>query len=447
MLFDSRPLRRVGVCASVRARMASAVLALVGSAILFSPGARAQAFGEILDSEIPLSTKTGRNLGVQDRSFEALTPQGIPAGGFRVFPAVELATGYTSNVLGAEQSREGDIYAQLGLDVIARSDWSRHALTGTFSYDGRRYADTSAKNENRYVAQLSGKFDIVGESKIEANVARRRSYEDQFVGSFPATGGGAIAIDQTTAMLRGTYLLNRLRMTGSADYNRLTFSDTVTTTGTVLPQAFRDRKILRGSARLEYLLTRDNAVFAQFSYRDTRYDIKSGIDNRSSKEWRASVGAIADLTSLIRVAFGVGYNRRTYSNPLYTSIGGLSADARADYFITSLSTISLVASRKIEEATLLNSPGFVATRLGARVDHELLRNLRLYLNVQSQHDAFKNINRRDKLFMIGGGATYSISRNFLVQPRAEYIDRKSTGDLRGPNIKDFRAVLSFTARL
>ncbi|WP_194920125.1 outer membrane beta-barrel protein [Novosphingobium sp. NBM11] len=409
-----------------------------------APLARAQAFGELLDSEIPLSTKTGRNLGVLDRYFEKLEPQGIPAGGFRVYPSLVGAIGYTTNVVGAEQNPKSDFYAQVVPQIVAQSQWNRHSLRLTSYFDGRRYFRTPQKDQDGYLAQLDGRIDIVGQSKVELQAAQRRTYEDQTVGSFPANGGGAIAVDQTSALLRGTHVINRLRLTGSTDFNRLTYSDTVSTSGTLLRQGFRNRSVFRGSARLEYLLNAENAFFVQLTYRKTDYDDRSVANDRTSNEWRVLGGAIADATSLIRVALGVGYYRRTYQNPTFRTIGGVAVDARADYFVTTLTTVSLIASRKIEEATLANSSGYVATRGGFSIDHELLRNLRLKLAGEYQRDRFQNIDRRDSLFNASFGAEYRATRHWAFRPRIEYIRRESSGIDAGPDIREFRGLLSIT---
>lgn len=106
---------------------------------------------------------------------------------------------------------------------------------------------------------------------------------------------------------------------------------------------------------LEYALSPDNAVFVQGTYRHTDYDMKTTTANRTSDEWRAGVGAIADVSSLIRIAGAVGYFRRTYDNPAFDSIGDLDVDFRLDYYVSPLTTVSTVFTRQLEEAIVAGS--------------------------------------------------------------------------------------------
>lgn len=440
--------RRPAATRTGAARAGAVVPALLtlSMAVAVPGAARAQAFGELLDSEIPLSTRTKNSPGVLDRYRPELAAQGLPAGGFRLYPEVTGGIGYTSNVIGAEQDTRSDFFAELRPQVTAQSDWSRHSLSAVVNYDGRRYADTPQKNQDGYLAQINGRLDVVGESDLNVQLQQRRTYEDQAAGSFPANGGGAIGVNQSTALLRGSYLFNRLRLTGSADANRLTYSDTTTTTGARLSQSFRDRSVFRTSARLEYLLNADDGVYGQITYRGTRYDDRTPINDHSGSEWRFVGGAIGNVTSLIRVAMGVGYFHRDFDQSLFRSVGGIVADARADYYVTTLTTVSLIASRKLEEVTLAGASGYTSTRFGGRIDHELYRNLRLALDGGVQGDDFIGVDRNDRLYVFGLGAEYIPDRQFVFQPRAEYVDRSSRGNAAGPSIKEFRALLSVTAR-
>ncbi|PZU07021.1 outer membrane beta-barrel protein [Sphingomonas sp.] len=426
-----------------RAVMAGAVMA----GAIWPTAASAQFYGQLLESEIPLKTVTGRNLGVRDRVKPELEQIGLPMGSFHVYPSVLAGVGYTSNVVGAEVSSRADGYGEIKPEVIVRSDWARHALTATVSYDGQRYFNTKAKNQNGFLAKADGTIDIHDQSSIFGSASYRRTYEDQQEATFPANGGGAIAVRQPQALLRATYVSNRVRWTASADYNGFTYGDTISTTGARLDLSFRNRDVYRGSARVEYLLGQDNSVFAQGTYRRTDYRTTSAIDDRTSDEWRVGVGAIADVTNLMRIAGGIGYYHRTYDNKtVFHSVGGLAVDLRADYYLTQLTTITAIVSRQLEEAAVTGSSGYVATRYGARVDHELLRNLIPYLFADRFTSKFKGVDRDDRSWDAGGGVDYKLNRAWMVTVSGTYVSRVSHGTDRGPNINEFRGsvALKFT---
>lgn len=415
--------------------------AAVGASL---PGpAMAQAYGQLLDSEIPFVTATGRNLGVRDRPKPELEQIGLPLGGFRVFPSLQAGVGFTTNVIGADVGARTDGYGEVRPQVVVQSQWQRNSLTATAYYDGLRYFSTPQKNQNGFAARVDGRIDIAEQDTIQGSAGFLRSYEDQQAASFPAGGGGSIAVNQALALVRGTYVINRLRFTASADYNGLTYGSTVTTTGTRLDLSYRDRDVYRGTVRAEYLLGKDNSVFGQFSFRRTDYRTGQPENDRTSNEWRASVGAIADVTNLVRIAGAIGYFRRTYANDaVFSSVGGLAVDVRADYYVSTLTTVSAIVSRQIEEAAITGSSGYLSTRVGARVDHELLRNLTPYVYADWFDDRFRGIDRKDRAWDAGGGVDYRLNRAFTLNASSTYLSRASRGTRRGPNIDELRGLLT-----
>jgi hypothetical protein len=422
-------------------RRAMAVGLLMAGVMRPAPAA-AQFYGQLLESEIPLKTITGRNLGVRDRPKPELDQIGLPLGSFHVFPSLAGGVGYTSNVVGAETSSRGDGYAEIKPEVAIRSDWTRHSLNAILSYDGQRYFNTKAKNQDGFLARVDGQFDIHDESSVFGSVSYRRTYEDQQEATFPANGGGAISVEQPQALVRATYVANRVRWTASADYNGFTYGDTVSTTGARLDLSFRNRDVYRGSVRAEYILGKDNSVFAQATYRRTDYRTSDLTNDRTSNEWRVGLGAIADVTNLLRIAGGVGYYHRTYDNKaIYRSVGGLAVDLRADYYLTQLTTITAILSRQLEEAAVTGSSGYVATRYGARVDHELLRSLIPYVFADRFVSAFKGVDREDRSWDAGVGVDYKLSRYVMLAPYASYVARTSSGLNRGPDINEFRGLI------
>lgn len=411
--------------------------------VVWPTAVSAQYYGQLLESEIPLKTVTGRNLGVRDREKPELEQIGMDLGSFKLLPSVLGGVGYTSNVVGAEVSRRADGYGEIKPEVSIMSDWTRHSLAATFYYDGLRYFNTKAKNQDGFFGRVQGSVDIHDQSQIFGSVSYRRSYEDQQEATFPADGGGAIAVKQPQALLRATYVSNRVRWTASTDYNGFTYGDTISTTGARLDLSFRNRDVYRASGRVEYLLGQDNSVFFQGTYRRTDYRTTDITNDRTSNEWRVGVGAIADVTNLMRVAGAIGYYHRTYENSaIFPSAGGLAVDLRADYYLSQLTTISAIVSRQLEEAAVVGSSGYVATRYGARVDHELLRNLIPYLFADRFVSNFKGVDRDDHTWDAGAGVDYSLSRYLTLSPNMTYVARTSTGINRGPSIKELRGLIT-----
>ena len=409
--------------------------------------ALAQTYGPLLDTEIPLAVPGVRNKTVVERPHPELAPQGIGVGGFRLFPEISVEPGFSSNVLGSDISSRRDVFITAQPKLRAESQWSRHALNLAADLVVKRYATVSAKNESGFRLRADGRLDLYGDSNISAAIGFERTFEEQYTGSFPVNGGGSIAVRHPVASVRGTFVANRLRLIASAAYDGFNYSDTTTLSGAPLDQDYRDRKVYRLSGRAEYLFAADSAVFLQATHRSTRYgDRSSALTDRSSKEIRIVAGLVTDITPIIRAALGVGYADRRYGQPGIRPVRDVVADVRVDYNVTQLTTVSLVGSRGIEEAIVPNAAGYVASKIGLRVDHELLRNLMVNAGVDYQRDDFKGIARLDRLVRISAGAAYTMSRNVVITPALDYVSRRSNGVFAGPNFKEVRFVMRASFR-
>lgn len=425
----------------------------IGSSLLAGPLfastiASAQTYEPLLDTDIPVAVPSLRNRTVLERPHPELAPLGIAAGGFRLYPELSLEPGYTSNALGSSIVPRRDAFVSFQPRVRAESQWSRHALTVSLGYDARRYANVSAKDQDGFRIRADGRLDVHGESNLFAALSYERTFEEQYTGSFPANGGASIAVRHPSALLRGTFVANRLRLVASTDLNRFDYADTMTLSGSPLDQDYRDRKVYRASTRAEYLFGADSAAFVQATYRRTRYDDRvNPLTDRTSKEMRLVAGLVADVTPIIRAAIGVGYADRRYDQPGIRPVRDVVADLRVDYNVTPLTTFSLVGRRGIEEAIVPNAAGYVASKVGLRADHELLRNLLLNLEVDHERDDFKGIARHDRLIRVSAGGTYTMSRNILLTPELDYVRRKSEGVSAGPSFKEVRFVLRASLRI
>lgn len=421
---------------------------MLAGPLFASSMASAQTYEPLLDTDIPVAVPSLRNRTVTERPHPELAALGITAGGFRIYPELGAEPGYTSNALGASLARRGNGFVTIEPRARVESQWSRHALGLSLGYRARRYARVSAKNEDGFRARADGRLDLHGESNLVASLGYERSYEAQYTGSFPANGGASIAVRHPSALLRGTFVANRLRLIASSDYNRFDYADTKTLSGAPLDQDYRDRRVFRASTRAEYLFAADSAAFVQATYRRTRYDERtSALTDRTSKEIRLVAGFVGDVTPIVRAAIGIGYADRRYDQPGIRPVRDVVADLRVDYNVTPLTTLSLVGQRGIEEAIVPNAAGYVATKLGIRADHELLRNLLLNLGVDHERDDFKGIARHDRLTRVSAGALYTMSRNVLIMPQLEYVRRRSVGVSAGPNFKEVRFALRASFRI
>jgi hypothetical protein len=433
----------------VKLKLFSAACAAL--AISVSAPALAQAqFGPLLGVEIPFDVNRGNNIGVLERDRPELTPLGIPAGGFLIFPSIDGGTGYTSNVYGSAAAKTSDAFFTLDPELLAQSRWSRNSLN--FKMDGsfKRFASQSLKDENGAYVGADGRIDIVGDSNIYALLSYEQAYDAQFSGDFPANAAQSVAYRRLNSILRATYEFTRVRLTASADVNQLNYSNTRSILGEELDQTYRDRTVYRASLRAEYALTRNVAAFLQGTYEKDDY-VPSTIlgvgQDRSGDGMRFIGGLTFDLSSLVRAAVGVGYFQRNYDRANFSNIGSVAADVRLSYFLSDLTTVTFGLRRGVEDAIVFGSPGYTLLSETLHVDHELLRNLLLFGEVDHETDNFSAVTRRDRLYQVSAGATYLANRRWQFIPTLNYLDRQSRGQPVGQRFSEFRAVLRIKTQI
>lgn len=425
-------------------RAAIAVLSLV-----VPVAAMAQAIGNILDSDIPFSLKGDQGTTVADRPHTELEPVGIHTGSFVLFPEAATGLGYTTNVYGQTTNPSGDAFVMFAPQARLVSQWSRNFLELSGSAGIRQFFKQTVRSEAAYSFQTDGRIDLgQGESNIIGLLHYGRAYEAQYSGSFPKNAAGTVGYDQLDGTVRSTFVFNRLRLIESERFNDLRYLNATSLAGQILPQNYRNRTEYNSSARLEYGFTPDFALFGEGAYNIARYhDTVPGQPLRSNHTLRLLGGLDLDPGKLIRAAVGVGYEQRHYDSPFYVPLRGLAFDGRAQWLVTELTTISLDATRKAQDAINANSPGYFATIGQLRIDHELLRYLLLHFEVSRERDAFIALDRRDTQNQVSAGAIYAVGRHLKIMPTLWYIDRNSVGSKAGQTFKEVRFLTEISWQL
>lgn len=416
---------------------------IAAAAALAMPGhAESQTFGQILESEIPLDAIGAPLNGVRDRSRPELQPLPLQIGPIALSAGLDTTLGATSNVLGTPGSRQADGFVEwLPHGVAAVDLGADRSAQVRLDYAGKRFLATPAKRQDGHYAGVTGQTGFGRDGVLFAAAFHQRIYEDQLAGSFPANGGGSVAIDQTHAQARLAQAFNRVTLTGALTFDRLLYHDTLTTTGALLRQSDRNDSILRASSRIDYTLLANTTLFAQVSWRDTVFAENSAYSDRSSHELRMIGGFSADVSGLIRVSAGLGSWRRQYrapaagaSSPDFNPIAGLAWDLRGVYYLSALTTLSLQSKREYVDVNIRKSPGYEASSLQMQLDHEFLRNLLLSASFGRESDRFRLVTRQDHLWDIALWADYWLSSHLLVKPRIAWLDRTGAG-LQIPEIR------------
>ncbi|WP_322964447.1 outer membrane beta-barrel protein [Sphingomonas fuzhouensis] len=414
-------------------------------ALTVSAAAEAQVSNAI-DTVVPIAFDRGRNESVTERARPETNPVGFKLSGFTLLPTLDTQVGYTDNVYQTTSNKTDDVFLRVAPRLLARSDWSRHSLQLTGGGDFYRYAEASPRNQNGWSIGSVGRFDATSDVALTLALDTARRFESQFSGAALVNVRSVTPYQQSQARLMADARFARVRVVGSADYAKYNFMPVRTLTGFLISQDNRDREVARGALQLEYGLTPDTGLFGQLTYTGTSYDqpLTPTIANRDSREIRALAGVSLDLTALLRGSAGIGYIDRRFTAPIYQNIGGLSFDAKLEYFPSALTTVTFNAFRDIQDSTFGGS-GFFNTGAALRFDHELLRNLLLNYAVSYAENDFIGVVGKARVKQVTGGATYLASRLLSGNLSLGYSQRSSENvGLNGPALSEFRALAGVT---
>lgn len=393
-----------------------------------SAQAHAQSNSVLIEPSIPIGFDTGRNVSVTERPRPDYDAQGIPVGGFNVYPSIEMGGGFSDNVYLTENDKKADGYAFANPALRASSDWSRHALQVRAQGRFVRYFDETPRNENTFFLGGLGRADLSNDYMLTGEAQFTQQYESPINGE--VTGEEAVLSKYQRGFLsmRGEYRSGRFRGVLAGDQTTLDFKEIRFLDGTFDPQRDRDRTINRVTGQLQYAFTPSTGVYGQISYADTNYrsPLSATLVNRDSEGVRILGGLNMDLAGFLRGTVGIGYVWRDYKAPIFKDVKGFSAEAKVEYFFSPLTTFTLAARRVVEDSSIGDSNAFFDNRVALRVDHELLRNLILNAQVDVAHQTYVDSPQKSDIYRISAGARYLSSDTLNLNFQIFYNGRDSS---------------------
>ena len=364
-----------------------------------------------------------RGASILDRPKPELDPLGVRAGGFLIFPKIELGTTYDDNVFATENNKQGDFIFQVLPTIVAQSDFSRHQLRFTAGADVGRYADQTSENYIDYFATGSGRYDITSDSALSTNIAYRKLHEDRGDPNSPSNASEPIQFSRTNAELAYQQRFNRVTGRLGIGAENENYDDVTAINGATLNQDDRDFWAYSATGQIGYDLYPGYQPFLRFIYTRTEYE--EGQVKPNSDTYEAVVGTTLDLTNLLTGEVFIGYLARNYDEDQYNNFSGLAYGLKLDYAITQLTSITGNIERGVEEgfSNVPNPRDRTTFKVG--VDHELLRNVVLSALAEYQMDDYQNSNQQDDFYLVQAGATYNINRNFYLRGTYSYSTRDS----------------------
>lgn len=393
-------------------RFDTAVKAFAASLIAFAP---LNVLAQDLESSV----------SVRDRPRDEYDPLGKRLGGFTLFANVDFAAQSTDNVFGEEVNEDSDVILSASPNARLQSNWSRHALIAEAGARIESHQDFSNEDVNTGYGSLLGRLDIGSRSNLTGAVSAEHLVEPRIDPDAPI-GGDPVEFDRTEVSVAGSHQFNRLRVSGGVAQRNLDYDGL---------QSFRDHDQTEFRGRVDVELSPRVGLVGQAIVDNREYDNTPGLDSDGQT---LLAGLSVDFSDLIRGEVNVGQFERDYDSG--ATLDGVALDAHVEWYITGLTTLTFDASRNTEEVAGNVALPYTETEYGARIDHELQRNVILTAGAEFGNREYDLIEREDDYRRFEVGGDYLMNRRVALQARYNYDEVESEGLNR---YRDFE-VNSFT---
>ncbi len=375
-------------------------------------------------------------VSVLDRERPEYDPPGRRLGGFELSASLNLDVTSTDNLFAAAEGSIAyvdDIFYEVTPIVRLESDWSRHAIGVEGSYTSQTHEDFSGEDAETYYVRGSGRLDIGDSSSISAAARAAHQVTPRTDIDSPIIGVPT-EYDRNDATIGAQHRFARVLLRGDVDYSEFDYEGT---------QNFRDNEESRVRGRAEIELWPRVDLLLQASADEYEYQNTPTLDSEGRTYL---VGANID-GDLVRGEISVGQFERDYANPLIGTLDGFAVAAALEWYITRLTTITFTGRQDADDQVGNVGQPFITTEFGARVDHELLRNLILSAGGRAGERNYETIDRNDEYVAFEFGGEYLLGRHVAVRLRYEYDELESAGVLARPDFEVNAVTLGLSLRL
>ncbi|MEG8053177.1 outer membrane beta-barrel protein [Sphingomonas aerolata] len=358
---------------------------------------------------------------VLERTRPDYDPIGLRLGTFTILPSLDANTGYDSNVRALQSPVLDDLIFTLRPAVVARSNWSRNAVTVRASSDIQRFVDRPVENAEQYQIGADGRFDIgsrthlVADARVGRLIEARGSTGDTALDGEPVNfmdyhfGTGA---DHDFGPLRPA---PASRSTNSAMAIAKPRAGARSTTASAITARSSATSSSRCPSRLP--------PACSFAAPSIRPITSTNLPGRAaiSTSYSALTGIAFGVTPLLYGSIGIGYFAQTYREPSLDGTNGLNYSAAITWNPTLLATASFTLNRALQRAP---SPtlGAITTTTGTLIaDYELRRNLIVGATAGYSRNLYGLIDRTQTQMTGSARATYLFSRLISSTLRLDYL--------------------------
>lgn len=377
--------------------------------------------------------------------------EGIPvAGGFKLYPDINVGATYDTNVFATRNAEVSDWMWSVTPSLLARKETDKYKLDFRVGIEANRYQKNTNQDTDDHWAEGQIVYQLSPATNVYGGVGHSRSHEDR--GSPNLSFGKVPTVYYDNNAFAGVFHdFGRTYVRLGVVNSNLTFDDVPTTTpGVTLINGDRNRVTTSIGGRVGFRLNPTMDLFVQGTsekraYQNTPDD--SGY-RRTSNGSRVAVGAAINFSEkLVGEAF-VGEMQQDYDDARLRDVRAAEWGGNLRWHTSPWTTYKFSLDRTLEETVLPGASSYIATTVGARVEHDLAENTLFTAGLALGQNGFQGINRTDDVTDASIGIRHYVSPTVYL--RADYSAvRRNSDDINAiysRNLVSFLVGTDFGAR-
>ena len=360
---------------------------------------------------------------------------GVPLGGFRLYPTLQLNASYDDNVYRTDGGAVSDSFFTEVPGFTLQSNWVRHDLKLYGNVTAYQYASKSSEDRADWNLGGSGRLDVTTGFDLTTGGSYNVLHEAR---SSPDQTGFAkspteYSLGQAQAALQ--YHPYHFSFSVGGDYARYDYDPTKVIGFPDFNNSDRNRDEYSGYVKGGYEFSPGYAMFVQANLRDVKYDLttdRTGL-NRANHGYSINTGLDMLVTDLVKGQLFVGYMSESYKAGL-SDVKGFNFGANVDWNPSTFWTLHLTASRTPSATTIANASASDDQMVRLGIDYAVLPSVTILAHGSYTDSNFHGSPRHDKYSEAGIGASYFLNR--YVDFKVEFTHQERSSSLGGDNYKD-----------
>ena len=364
-------------------------------------------------------------MGVMERARPDYDAKGLPLGGFRLYPTLDLGVAGDTNVYRTDTDKSGDAYFTIAPNLDLKSDWSNNLVEVTAAVAHYRYADNEKESHTDWNVGGHGRLDILRGTTLDGEVDYVSAHEPRYSPDQPGNAAEPTHFSDLHAETSFTHDAGQLGFTFGAAFDRFDYDPTPLVGGGLLNNNDRDENKYSLKGRAFFELSEGYVFFVRGTYNSRAYDLRLSGDNRNSHGYSMDGGLEFRLTDLVRGEAYAGYAEQDFHGPL-PNVSGIDFGAKLTWYPDALYTVHLSAERRFTDTTIFGASVSDDRIVSLGVDYELLRDLILQGGVSYTDSRFAGALRNDTVWGASLRGEYLINRNMRATLGYEFSNRASS---------------------